>query len=208
MTKQAPKRDAAPRPEYLRLKALRHNSWGEISTSHLPPVAPVLKPGQAAQSFPVHNGSALKYRSVIVSVGPKVAPDADQVPRSDAEIRAEVVEKLLRAGETCRLSDLPAEVRALTKVVQTQEFVQAIAEIDKDMPARRRPTAAELTEYEEVLAWLLQLEPAKRYIISATMFGVGVRRIATLTGQKRGTVDNRKNEAIRQIVGWVKSGRT
>lgn len=117
---------------------------------------------------------------------------------------AQVAERLIEAGDILKRSPMPSDYLGLGKTVAAwPAFAKTLAEIIAieramqkrgDKPKTRvRPSAEEVDRLDEVLTWLLWLEPDPRRVCSAKMMGVGFRKIAGIDPM------GRSHEKIRRV---------
>lgn len=96
--------------------------------------------------------------------------------------------RLKAAGETLRKIERPRELRGLAGEVASWPAIRHELNDEGNWSTRRvkiRPTAAELSELDEVLVWLLWLDADTRPVVFGQMLGISYRKLSALDPKRR-----------------------
>lgn len=121
---------------------------------------------------------------------------------TDASRRREISEQIGRAGLTLRNTAMPAEYWCLLgAMMKWPDVVPSAAErveLERDLEAARAvglrkagrtrpaaPSGKALDDLDDVLWWILWLEPEARFVVVRKMMGLGARRIARIDPLRR-----------------------
>ncbi len=116
--------------------------------------------------------------------------------------------RLRAMGETAGRLEYPRELlQLMAKVSGMPQVVRERYDYpDPDSRPKLRPTARQLSEMDEVLGWLLWLDPDTRTIVAAFGFGFSLRKTARYDrkGQSHMTIQKKLEAGIAEILGRLR----